>query len=65
MNPNWRMWPLAVNLFSGTMAVAVSPFASYPRLTMAAGLLCYSMAAYVAINWVQRVRHLRAAGRRP
>jgi hypothetical protein len=62
MNPNWRMWPLAVNLMSGTMAVAVSPIATYPKLTLAAGLLCYAMAAYVMLNWVRRVRYMRARG---
>jgi hypothetical protein len=62
MNPNWRMWPLTVNLLSGTMAIAISPIASYPRLTLGAGLLCYGAAIYVAVNWIKRVRYLRAKG---
>lgn len=60
MNPNWRIFPLVYNLVGGTAAMAISPIASYPRLTIAAGLLCYGAAGYVAINWIKRIRYLRS-----
>jgi len=50
MNKHWRMWPLAANLFCGTQAVAVSYVAPYPRLTFGVGMLCYAVAAYVAVD---------------
>lgn len=62
MNPNWRMFPMVASLMLGTMAVGVSTTAPYPLLTLCVGLLCYAMAGYVAINWIQRVRYMRSKG---
>jgi CHASE1-domain containing sensor protein len=56
MNPNWRMWPLCVNLMLGTMALFTSSFGPYPRLSFALAALGYGMAAYVAWDWIRRIR---------
>jgi len=48
------------NLITGTMAIAVSNTAAYPRLTFGAGLLSYAMAIYVVANWIKHVRYMRA-----
>jgi len=44
------------------MAIAISPIATYHRLTFCAGLLCYGAAVYVAINWIKRRNRLRQMG---
>jgi len=57
-DPNWRMMPLVINIFAGTIAVSVGPITAFPALIYAAGALCYVMAIVLAVDWIRRVKTL-------